>query len=76
MRSNLRITVFRQTKRAWRYCQEKQSELNGYGLKVITHNCMKFTAGFEYMDSDTGEVRFYYITPSFDWDIPVIADTL
>lgn len=62
--------------RAWRYCQERQAKLNGYGLKVITHNCMVFTAGFEYMDSDTGEARFYYIAPSFDWDIPITADML
>lgn len=62
--------------RAWRYCQEMKAKLNGYGLKVITHNCMVFTAGFEYMDSDTGEARFYYIAPSFDWDIPVTADML
>ena len=62
--------------KAWSYCQEKQAELNGRGLKVITHNCMVFTAGFEYTDSDTGEVRFYYIAPSFDWDIPITADML
>ena len=61
---------------AWRYCQERQAKLNGYGLKVITHNCMVFTAGFEYMDRDTGEARFYYIAPSFDWDIPITADML
>ena len=60
--------------RAWRYCQEMKAKLNGYELKVISHNCMVFTAGFEYMDNDTGEARFYYIAPTFDWDIPVTAD--
>ena len=62
--------------RAWRHCQEKQAELNGRGLKVITHTYQRFTAGFEYMDSDTGEARFYYIAPLFDWDIPITADML
>lgn len=62
--------------RAWRYCQERQAKLNGYGLKIISYNSQKFTAGFEYMDSDAGEARFYYIAPLFDWDIPVTADML
>lgn len=62
--------------RAWCYCREKQSELNGYGLKVITHNCTVFTAGFEYTDDNTGEAKFYYIAPTFDCDIPVTADML
>ena len=61
---------------AWRYCEAKMCELNGYGLKVITHNRMVFTAGFEYQDGDTGEARFYYITPSFECTILITADML
>ena len=61
---------------AWRYCREKQRELNGYGLKVITHNCMVFTAGFEYSDPETGVAMFYYISPSFDCAIEITADML
>ena len=60
----------------WRYCLEKQAAFNGYGLRVITHNCMIFTGGFEYMDKDKGEVRFYYIAPTFEADILVTADML
>ena len=30
--------------RAWRHCHEMQTELNGYGLKVITHTYHMFTA--------------------------------
>lgn len=62
--------------RAWRYCQAKQMELNGTGLKVITHNRMVFTAGFEYYDEKAQAVKFYYIAPSFDCAIEITADML
>ena len=62
--------------RAWRFCQERQAKLNGYGLKVITHNCMVFTAGFEYFDEKTGVVMFYYISPTFDCAVEITADML
>ena len=62
--------------RAWRYCLEKQAELNGRGLKVITHNSNIFTAGFEYYDEEAQTVKFYYITPSYDCAIEIPADML
>ena len=62
--------------RAWRHCQEKQAELNGYGLKVITHNTTIFTAGFEYYDEEAQTLKFYYITPSYDCAIDITADML
>ena len=62
--------------RAWRYCQEKQAELNGRGLKVISHNTNIFTAGFEYYDEKAQTVKFYYITPSYDCAIDITADML
>ena len=62
--------------RAWRYCQEKQAELNGYGLKVITHNTTIFTAGFEYYDEKAQTLKFYYITPSYDIAIDITEDML
>ena len=62
--------------RAWRYCQEKQLELNGYGLKVITHTYQMFTAGFEYYNEKDGTAKFYYITPSYDCAIDITADML
>ena len=61
---------------AWRHCQEKQIELNGYGLKVITHNYHKFTAGFEYYDEKARTVKFYYITPLYECAIDITADML
>ena len=60
--------------RAWRYCREKQAELNGYRLKVISHNRMVFTAGFEYYDEKAKAVKFYYIAPTFDCAIEITAD--
>lgn len=62
--------------RAWRYCQEMQCRFNGYGLKVISHNCMIFTAGFEFMDEKTGEVMFYYISPTFDCVVKITNDII
>ena len=62
--------------RAWRYCQEKQAKLNGRGLKVITHNYHKFTAGFEYQDEKARTVKFYYITPLYECAIDITADML
>lgn len=62
--------------RAWRYCQEMKAKLNGYGLKVITHNRMVFTAGFEYYDEKAQTVKFYYITPSYGCVVDITADML
>lgn len=31
---------------------------------VITHNCHFFTMGYEFMDNETGEICFMYITPT------------
>ena len=62
--------------RAWRYCQEKQAELNGYGLQVLACNTNIFTAGFEYYDEKAQTVKFYYITPSYDCAIDITADML
>lgn len=62
--------------RAWRYCQEKQAELNGRGLKVISHNTCIFTVGFEYYDEKAQTAKFYYITPSYECTIDITADML
>lgn len=61
---------------AWRYCQRKQLGLKGYGLKIISHNPWKFTAGFEYYDEKAETVKFYYITPSYECAINITADML
>lgn len=62
--------------RAWRYCQEKKAELNGNGLKIISHNTSIFTAGFEYYDEKAQTVKFYYITPSYDCAVDITVDMM
>ena len=62
--------------RAWRYCQGKATELNGYELKAISHNPWVFTAGFEYYDEKTQTVKFYYITPSYECAVNITADMI
>lgn len=52
--------------RAWKYCQELCEKYNGTGLKVVSHNQMIFTAGFQFVDKDTGVLRYMHITPSYD----------
>ena len=62
--------------RAWRYCQRKTTELNGYELKAISHNRWMFTAGFEYYDEKAQTVKFYYITPSYECAVNITVDML
>ena len=51
---------------AWHYCQRLCREHDGWGLKVIHRNTWMFTAGFEYVNQETGEVMFMYITPNYN----------
>lgn len=55
--------------RAWRDCERRCAERNGYGLSVITRNCNVFTAGFLY-EGETGKM-FYAITPCYVGEICV-----
>lgn len=34
------------------------------GISVVSHNCFIFTMGYEFMDNETGEMCFMYITPN------------
>ena len=52
--------------RAWAYCEWQMYKHNGSYLRVISHNVNIFTAGFEFVDPETGVVKFYYITPTYD----------
>jgi hypothetical protein len=52
--------------RAYLYCVELMQKLNGRGLKVLSGNSFSFSVGFEYMNSDTGEAMFAYITKDND----------
>lgn len=56
-------------KRAWRDCERRCAEKNGYCLSVIGHNCSYFSAGFMY-EGEMGKM-FYVMTPSYDGEICV-----
>ena len=54
---------------AWKYCKNLCEQYNGSNLKVISRNCHKFTAGFEYVDKETGEIRFMYISKDYNQSV-------
>lgn len=41
------------------------------GINVITHNTFVFTMGYEFMDNETGEMCFMYITPTYSRYCPI-----
>lgn len=49
---------------AFEHCAEIMHRYDGYGLKVVRHNCFVFSAGFLFVDPETGVIMFGYITPS------------
>ena len=51
---------------AYLRCCSICSRLNGSDLKIVSHNTFAFTVGFEY-HTDTGELMFAYITPTYDY---------
>ena len=55
--------------RAFEYCKELCYQYNGTMLKIINHNTFIFTAGFQYIDLDTGVIKFMFITPSYNVSI-------
>lgn len=56
---------------AWQHCKDLQKEYNGRDLKIISHNSYKFTAGFEFVDPDTGEIMFMYIGPGYNQAVSI-----
>lgn len=56
---------------AWEYCEDLCAKKNGTGLKVISRNCYRFTAGFEFPHPDTGELMFMYISPTYDQEVAI-----
>lgn len=56
--------------RAWARCLKWCNDYEGSNLRVITYNTNVFTAGFSYVDKQTGEKMFMYISPSFHCAIP------
>lgn len=52
--------------RAYNRCRDLMLDMNGWGLRILSHNSQAFTVGFEYPDSETGEICFAYITKDYD----------
>lgn len=50
---------------AWEYCKHVCDEFNGTGLRVISHGCHFFSAGFVF--DYHGRKMFGWITPSHDY---------
>lgn len=56
---------------AWKYCEDLMAKHDGWGLRVISHNCFMFTAGFLFRDPDTHALKFMYITKTYDQAVEV-----
>ena len=52
--------------KAWEHCKNLCNTFDGYNLKVISKNTWKFTAGFEYIEEDSGQERFMFISPNYE----------
>ena len=51
---------------AFSYCFSLMHEKAGFDLRIIGHNCMTFSIGFQYIDNETGIVMFAYITRDYN----------
>lgn len=57
---------------AWRYSEKLCREYAGRDLKIVSHNCMMFTAGFIFPHPDTGESCYMHITKrAVIWEVIV-----
>ena len=51
--------------RAWERCEDIRHEFGGYSLRVVSHNCHKFTAAF------TSDDTFYVISKEHIYKMPL-----
>ena len=56
----------RNKEQAFKRCEELCDSLKGWGLRILSYNTMQFTVGFLFMDTQTGVIRFAYITRDYD----------
>ena len=56
--------------RAFERCWNLCCRLDGEKFAIISHNGFIFTVGFYFTDEETGVLKFFYITPTYDyiWD--------
>lgn len=52
--------------RAMEYCKDLCNKMNGYGLKILSHNSHQFTVGFEFPHPTNGNTCFAYITKAYN----------
>lgn len=57
-------TCSRKKLEAFDDCRKLMADYDGRDLRILSHNSHVFTAGFEYMNPETGEVMIMYITKS------------
>lgn len=43
--------------KAFRWCENKMHDMNGYGLKIVSHNSNFFTVMFLFADSEDGNIK-------------------
>ena len=51
--------------RAWRAIEKMCSDMGGYGLTVLGHNCMKYSAAFKAIEN--GIEKLFYFTADYDY---------
>jgi hypothetical protein len=53
--------------RAWRDIAAMCERMNGHGLTVLGHNCMKYSAAFKAVED--GIEKLFYFTADYDYEI-------
>lgn len=55
--------------RAWYSIAEMCERMNGYGLTVLGHNCMKYSAAFKAIEN--GIEKLFYFTADYDYCVEI-----
>ena len=53
--------------RSWYAIEEMCRRMNGYGLSVLGHNCMKYSAAFKAVEN--GVEKLFCFTADYDYEI-------
>lgn len=52
--------------RAYNYCTKLCDRFNGWGFRIVGHNCMKFSVQFEFENPLNGCIMLAHITPYYN----------
>ena len=55
----------RAKERAYDYYRNKMIEMGGRDLRILSANSQSFTLGFEFVDKETGVLKFAYVTKDY-----------